>query len=245
MSQAKPVSSDPNFQYIGTELEVFADAVHWKSYFARQLRAFIGGDVLEVGAGIGGTTKALATGQERSWTCLEPDAELAETLQSNLRSDPNLNAMPIDVKICSIAELPADAMYDSILYIDVLEHIERDAEELQQAAKHLKPNGHLVVLSPAHQLLWSPFDEAIGHFRRYSLKMLRDAGPSDCQLVRLRYLDSVGLLASLANRLVLKSSSPNKKQIALWDRFMVPVSTWIDPVSFYRLGKSVIGVWRK
>lgn len=251
MSQTGPRSSgsnlekDNDFQYVGTELEVFAGALRWKSYFAQQLKPFITGDVLEVGAGIGGTTRVLASSQVNSWTCLEPDAELAGELRKVVETDPFLSSLPITVAVSSLAELADDEKFDAILYIDVLEHIEHDAEELKHASEHLNPNGHLIVLSPAHQFLWSPFDAAIGHFQRYSLKMLRDAGPADCKLVRLRYLDSVGLLASLANRLVLKSSSPNKKQIAFWDRFMVPISRLLDPLFTYRVGKSVIGIWRK
>ena len=52
------------------------------------------------------------------------------------------------------------------------------------------------MLSPAHQRLFSPFDAAIGHFRRYSRSMLRGISPPDLRLERLRYLDSVGLTAS-------------------------------------------------
>jgi hypothetical protein len=136
-------------------------------------------------------------------------------------------------------------MFDAILYIDVIEHIDDDSGQLELAATRLNQDGHLIVLSPAHQWLFSPFDEAIGHYRRYSRNTLRAVGPADCQLVFLRYLDSVGLLASLANRLFLRASRPTTRQIAFWDRFMVPVSRVVDPCLAYRLGKSVLGVWRR
>jgi hypothetical protein len=69
--------------------------------------------------------------------------------------------------------------------------------------------------------------------------------PGNLERVRLNYLDCVGLLASLGNRLVLKSKMPSKRQIALWDRGMVPLSTVLDPLLRYSVGKSVFGVWRK
>jgi hypothetical protein len=65
------------------------------------------------------------------------------------------------------------------------------------------------------------------------------------RLVRLRYLDSVGLGASMANKLLLRSASPAVGQIGFWDRVLVRASTVFDPLLGYRLGKSILGVWRK
>ena len=109
----------------------------------------------------------------------------------------------------------------------------------------MKPGGHLVILSPAHPFLFTPFDQAIGHYRRYTKKTLREAIPAGLEPVRLVYLDAVGLFASLGNRLVLKSAMPSPGQIALWDRVMVPMSRVVDPVLGHAFGKSVLGVWRK
>jgi hypothetical protein len=63
--------------------------------------------------------------------------------------------------------------------------------------------------------------------------------------VRLRYLDTIGLLASAGNRFLLSSAMPNARQISLWDRVMLPVSKLVDPILRYRVGKTVIAVWRR
>jgi hypothetical protein len=63
--------------------------------------------------------------------------------------------------------------------------------------------------------------------------------------VRARYLDAVGLLASLANRLVLRSALPTASQIRAWDRFMVPMSRIVDPLLGYLAGKTVVAVWQR
>jgi len=141
--------------------------------------------------------------------------------------------------------IPDSELYDTVLYIDVLEHIERDRDELERATKHLVPGGHLVVVAPAHQWLFSPFDAAIGHFRRYSRRSLGDLDPPGMQVVLARYLDSVGLLASLANRLVLRSAMPTVGQIRIWDNFMVPWSRFLDPIFLYGIGKTIVVVWRR
>jgi len=146
----------------------------------------------------------------------------------------------------TIDEVADEQSFDAVLYIDVLEHIETDGLEVTKASRRLVPGGYLVVLAPAHQVLFSPFDAAIGHYRRYSRATLRVlGGHSDHRLVKLHYLDSVGLAASAGNRFLLKSGMPNRKQIRLWDRFMVPLSSVIDPLLGYKVGKSILGVWQR
>jgi 2-polyprenyl-3-methyl-5-hydroxy-6-metoxy-1,4-benzoquinol methylase len=229
-----------SYQYIGSELELFRAATNWKNYYYRILRRYLGAEVLEIGAGIGGTTQVLCRGTHHSrWLCLEPDA----TLVSMFQAEPNLP------KVCTIqqstlSDLPETETFDAIIYIDVLEHIEDDHAEVQQVAKHLKPGGYLVILGPAHQWFFSPFDQAIGHYRRYDQSMFQALQPQGLTLTKIQYLDSVGLLASFGSR-VLGQKLPTPAQIKLWDRWMVPISRRLDPLLGYRLGKSVLGVWQR
>jgi 2-polyprenyl-3-methyl-5-hydroxy-6-metoxy-1,4-benzoquinol methylase len=234
-----------DFRYDGQELDLFAQAVNWKRYFAAQMRSFLGRRVLEVGAGLGATTRMLCDGTPRSWTCLEPDAELAGKLRDSLAHASPSATTAFDVIVGSLDDIPARPTFDTILYVDVLEHIADDRAELANAARRLLPAGHLLVLSPAHQWLFSPFDKAVGHFRRYRRSTLRSAAPPNLRLVRLRYLDSVGMLASLANRLLLRASQPTAAQIRFWDSRLVPASRWLDGWLGFRVGKSILGVWQK
>jgi SAM-dependent methyltransferase len=231
------------YTYIGSELDLFATADTWKSYVRRQVVPYLGRDVLEVGAGHGGTTRVLCRGGADSWLCLEPDPALADRLTDAINS----GALPdcCRARVGTLAGMGERDVFDTLLYMDVLEHIEDDRTELAHAADHLRSGGHLVVLAPAHQWLFSPFDASIGHYRRYTKRTLRAAAPTGLTLVKLVYLDAVGLLASLGNRLVLRSSMPNPRQIAAWDKLMVPVSRLIDPLVGYSIGKSVLAVWRK
>ena len=228
-----------SYTYIGSELELFRDAKNWKDYYYRMIRHHLGAEVLEVGAGIGGTTKVLCRQSHNRWVCLEPDPILVGVL----KSEADLPAI-CEIRQGSLADLPAEERFDAILYIDVLEHIEDDRAEVQRATAYLKPGGFLIVLAPAHQWLFSPFDRSIGHYRRYNRLMLRKLTPSGLTIVGLKYLDSVGLLASLSNRW-LKQRMPTLGQIKLWDTWMVPVSKVIDPILQYAIGKSILGVWRK
>jgi protein-L-isoaspartate O-methyltransferase len=233
----KTRSDMSSFPYIGTELEAFSHARNWKRYLHRKMEQFIHGDVLEVGTGIGNNTSLFSESPHSHWTCLEPDGELAERI-------PRVQNREVIVSTISSV---AGRRFDSILYIDVLEHIEDDGGEMQQAYDCLKPGGHLVILVPAHQWLFSPMDTAIGHFRRYNRTNMTAAAPKQtgAQLVTMDYLDSVGMAASLGNRLLLKASAPSVKQIQFWDSYMVPISTAVDGMFGHRIGKSLLAVWRK
>jgi hypothetical protein len=113
-----------------------------------------------------------------------------------------------------------------------------------RAARLLNPGGCLIVLAPAHQFLYSPFDRSIGHFRRYNMAGLKALTPPGCVADKVFMLDSAGFFASLANRLILRASMPTAGQIAFWDRTIVPISRLLDPVTAFRFGKSVVAVWR-
>lgn len=232
-----------NLSYRGSELELFNKAENWKAYYQNLIKDYLGEEVLEVGAGIGATTRALCSRKQTRWLCLEPDPAMGERLESLIIT----HELPstCQVKVGLVADLQPQERFDSIVYIDVLEHIENDRAELESACSHLKSGGFLVVLSPAHQWLYTPFDEAIGHHRRYTKKTLAAALPEGLEGVELKYLDSVGAIASLGNRFVLKSNLPSARQLAIWDSLMIPLSRVVDRLLGYAAGKSVLGVWQK
>jgi SAM-dependent methyltransferase len=230
------------FKYVGSELKLFAAAWNWKTYWSAQIRPFLNGDVLEVGSGIGSNPRFLDPGGEGRWVCLEPDQELAEQLIGNLRETMPRRASEA---VCGSLQSLAGQQFDTIIYIDVLEHVEDDKEELNRAAEHLRGGGHLIVLSPAHQWLYSPFDTAIGHFRRYNSSALRKISPRSLQLERLRYLDCAGIILLAANAMLLRQSMPTKAQLRIWDCWFVPVSMVLDKLLMYSIGKTIIAVWRK
>lgn len=223
--------------YDGSTLEKFSHTRNWKSYWVSVLHPFIAGDVLEVGAGLGTNTPLINNPQVRSIHSIEPDEALAAHLREAVRAIPGVTADAGTISSVS------GRLFDCILYIDVLEHIEDDKAELAQAVRLLRPGGRLIVLAPALQVLYSPFDQAIGHYRRYDRKRLQACSPPSSRLEKLAYLDCVGLIASSANKLVLKQSAPSLRQILIWDNYMIPVSRLLDPWIRHRLGKSILAVW--
>ena len=229
--------------YVGKELDVFAHAINWKKYWSSEIRPYLTGDVLEVGAGLGANTEFLKSHRACSWTCLEPDPDLVYRMRSKLMTQPRLADCRIETG--TTETLGSESRFDTIIYIDVLEHIEKDREEMARASRLLRSGGRIIVVAPAHQWLYTSFDRAIGHLRRYNRSSLSACSPSDCDIVRFVYLDSAGMLASVSNRLFLQQAAPDLKQILLWDRFLVPSSRLLDRLTLHLIGKSILGIWRK
>jgi 2-polyprenyl-3-methyl-5-hydroxy-6-metoxy-1,4-benzoquinol methylase len=230
-------------KYVGAELDVISQAHQWKSYWSYAVGSYLNGRVLEVGAGIGANVRYLAMPGVSSLTLLEPDRDLLE------------RPVPQNCERCGSAQIhkaqgtlesvDPNNQFDTIVYADVLEHIEDDRAELARAESFLCPGGHLVVVAPAHQFLFSEFDRAVGHFRRYNCKSLARLTPGQSEMVKCRYLDSAGMLASLANVVLMRQNLPTANQIRFWDSILVRFSRFADPLLRYSLGRSVVAVWRR
>ena len=98
--------------YIGGELELFADAHNWKAYFSTVLAPHLRGRVLEVGAGLGSTTLALCRPGVEYWECLEPDSRLQRELVAML--DRHGWPCPVRARLGTLADLAENETFDTI-----------------------------------------------------------------------------------------------------------------------------------
>ncbi len=233
-------------KYIGNELELFANAKNWKSYWSELVAPYLGTNIMEVGAGLGGSTQLLMPKVNNldRWTALEPDEALSSQIPKNLEKS-GLGVEKLTITEKYLKDYQPSKQYDSLLYIDVIEHIEQDKDEVHLAVDRLINGGHLIILVPAHNFLFSPFDRAIGHYRRYNKKMLLEVLPENLEVVHLKYLDSLGLFLSAGNRLIAKQKYPTLKQILFWDKAVVPVSKILDKMLFHQFGKSLLLIGKK
>lgn len=230
-----------SINYPGNELELFEKAENWKTYFTKVLKPFVSKNVVEVGAGIGGTTPFLVNENVTSWTCIEPDSNLYQTLKN--QSEHWNYTFPFFFQNDVLSG--KSGKKDSIIYIDVLEHIEDDQAEIEKAFSLLNPGGHLIILVPAFNWLFNEFDKSVGHFRRYDKNMMRQIIPKTSSIVKMEYLDSLGFFSSMVNKIFLKQPYPKKSQILFWDRILIPLSKIADFFTLNSFGKSLIVVLKK
>jgi SAM-dependent methyltransferase len=224
--------------YVGGELPLFLEARNFHRYYLDLFEPWLRGRVLEVGGGLGALTESLLERDVGAITVCEPDVELAARLAERV-------GCRADVVVGGLRDVPPDrGAFDAVLYVDVLEHIEDDQAELVAAVGRLSPGGALLVGGPAHDWLFSSFDTAIGHHRRYDRGRLRAliAGCPTLDLVRFAYFDCLGVLLSLGNRWIGDQRMPSPRQIQFWDRLVLPMSRRLDRLLAHRVGKSFVAV---
>jgi len=135
--------------------------------------------------------------------------------------------------------------FDTVVYINVLEHIENDGAELATAYAAMKPGGHLILFVPALDWLYSDHDREIGHFRRYTKRglasLVEEAGFT---VVTAKYFDVAGIIPWYLNFVLLRNSI-GAKSVAIYDNVVVPLMRRVESAIPPPIGKNVLLIGRK
>lgn len=225
------------FVYSGSDnLEVMAAAISYNNYLTDIVDANLGSGsrILDFGAGIGTFAEFLRV-RDRRILCLEPDEAQADILRQRgfeVVSDPH-----------SIGEGTLDSIYS----LNVLEHIDDDYGALNLMYQGIRTGGKLILYVPAFQLLFSSMDRKVNHYRRYRLKPLTVLlEQSGFKVSEARYVDCIGFLASLIFRFVgNKSGDIEHRSIEIYDRFIFPMSLFLDKILGRWVGKNLFIVAEK
>jgi len=222
--------------YLNHVLGYFDLARNYRNYQLDLIRKFVGGNILEVGPGRGEIIENFISADNKI-TMIDTDEEMCKVIRERFKNS--------DVRILNSNISSLEEKFDTILYMDVIEHIENDIKELDQAISKLNKNGKLVIIVPAFSILFSDFDKSVGHFRRYTKKNFFDYKNSEVKLRNLKYFDSLGFfILFLSKILKFKGNSKAVFGIKVWN-MLIPISRLIDKIIFHSLGKSLICVYEK
>jgi len=200
-------------------LDAFSDAPHFNRWIADTIRPSLGRYVLEIGAGIGNLTRVLAARRKR-YFATDVDGEHLERLRVRLSGRPNLETALLDA---SRAEdyVPFRGRVDTVVCLNVLEHIEDDRAALRSIHETLQDGGRAIILVPEGQSLFSSLDEELGHRRRYAEGELRrrmaDAGFAVETVLRFNRVSRPGWWL---NGKVLKRRTIGRFQLKAFDRMV-------------------------
>lgn len=231
-------SHDAYGQSILQELE---PAKRFSRWMYKTIEPFLGERILEVGSGIGNISRQLPVNQRL--TLSDMSAGYRQQLEENYSDAQNVDVIKLDLTLDEDFE-PIRGQYDSVVCLNVLEHIEDDVGALGRMSSALCPGGQLIILVPQYMLLMSEMDRLLGHFRRYSHSELRSKMESvGLEVDPVFNFNSLGALGWLVNNRLLGKRSLGSGQIRLFDA-LVPL---LDPAEklLPLPGVSVIGVGRK
>lgn len=206
------------------ELTELSTAGNFTRWIVDALDDQLGARVLEVGAGFGAIAAEIARrSPDRVVTAIEPAGNVFPTLSERAEESPNLRVAQITSG--QLADTAAHGTFDTVLYVNVLEHIADDVAELRTAARLLTTGGRLGVFVPAMPSLYGSLDYKSGHYRRYHAAQLRSvlerAGYID---VDVRYFDAIGVVPYWIMYRALNVSRLDRVSSTGYDRVMVPVS---------------------
>jgi len=231
-----------DFSAADAELKATLDSLdgadNYAGWIFELIEPYLGNEVLEVGAGHGTFTEMLARRGKRVVAC-----DLSERCVSRLRERFS-GEESVEILHGSVDSAAAYGPFDSVILINVLEHIEDDHGALQELGSQLlRPGGRAVLWVPAFPLLYSDFDRKIGHYRRYRRPGLRtqlsDAG---YEVRDVRYVNAVGAVAWLVLARFLRFTPTHGTPVKVFDKYFVPVLKPLERRWRPPFGQSVLAV---
>ncbi|HZJ12223.1 MAG TPA: class I SAM-dependent methyltransferase [Methyloceanibacter sp.] len=224
--------------YEGRDLEVLAEMPRYYDWIMDAFAPHVRGRVVEYGAGAGTVSMRLEPLADRL-TLVELSTNLVETLQQRFRNNPEVDVISRSLEEHA-AELGAEAV-DTVVMVNVLEHIEDDRAALADLVRILRPGGSLLLFVPALQFLMSELDLMHGHFRRYQRgDLAAKVEAAGARVEVCRYFDFAGVVPWLLLNKMLGSTDFNPRLIGIHDRYVVPVSRAAERVVTPPWGKNVI-----
>ena len=241
---AGPVPFDDADAELSTTLDSLDGADRYTDWVYSMCEPHLGTSVLEVGAGHGDLTSKLLL-EGRSVTATDLSKRCVTRLEDRFGEHPKL-----ETRCCDLAELIVESgqrdRYDSVVLVNVLEHIEDDVLALTQARELLRPGGYLLVFSPAFEGLYSEFDRRIGHYRRYRrARIVEVAARAGFEILDARYVNSLGAIAWWVYARQLRRTPTKPVTVAAYDRLAVPILRRVEGRRKPRFGQSVLLVARK
>jgi len=228
--------------YFGKDLEAMSFARNYHRWVLGEIKNYLGAYVAEVGAGMGSFSEYLLEAGIERLVAFEPSTNMFSFLEEKFYSDHRVEAINDYFEGKS---QHCSGSFDSICYINVLEHIEDDAKALSHTYQALNEEGHVLIFVPALSFLYSNLDKKLGHFRRYSKDQLVEVVLSAGFTVKkVKYFDIAGIIPWYIAFVLLKQTAM-QKNVSMYDNYVVPVMSKIERVITPPVGKNLVLVGQK
>jgi 2-polyprenyl-3-methyl-5-hydroxy-6-metoxy-1,4-benzoquinol methylase len=246
------IPNDKIVYYSGHEnLEIVSQSSRFNNWIYKEILPGLRGDILEVGSGIGTFSQKIISDLPHSHITLTDISlpyvkKLEERFsKSNNNNTNNISTYKLDLNCKADYEEIGYEKFDSIVAINVLEHVEDDIFALQQLYKMLKRGGILTILVPCHKFLYNVIDTNVGHVRRYTKKDLEfKIRKTQFTIQRMFYFNMLGIIGWYVNGNLAKSPKINGNASKLFDR-IVPLLKYVEGKTGKKIGLSIICYLKK
>jgi 2-polyprenyl-3-methyl-5-hydroxy-6-metoxy-1,4-benzoquinol methylase len=210
---------------------------------ARMAEAELGARVLEVGCGMGNFSDHLQN--RKQVVGIDVDENCVAHWKERFANRAHYTGFLLNAESPEFRDLKRYAI-DSIVCLNVLEHIDNHELVLRQMWELLPQGGRVVLMVPAFEALYGEIDARLGHYRRYTRASLTAVAESaGFGIRRVKYMNFIGFFGWWAIAKIFKRSEHSEDQIAFFDTYVVPVQSrleqWISPP----IGQSLIATLEK
>ncbi len=223
-------------------LFLLREAMAYHRWLFKKIQPYLGGDILEVGCGIGNLTGLLMS--QGKVMVADVNEGYLRIVEDKYRDHPHLQG----IFAWDLQQSPPQNLnrsFDTIICSNVLEHVEDDNAVLNNFYQLLPMKGKLIILVPALRALYNVLDRELGHFRRYDRKeLIRKLTGNGFRICYLKYFNFFGTFGWFVNGTILKRRFLSAKQIRIFNK-MVPLFIWMEKVIPTLVGQSLIAVGEK
>lgn len=226
---------------VSESLEFLASVRNYNHWMARTIAPYVGQRLLELGCGTGNILEYFLLRERLFGIDLDPG--MVEFCRERFRAHTNCDFAAADV----LREVVAlDFAPDSVLSLNVLEHVEDDRALLRWQVDQLSPGGRLIALVPAHPVIYGELDAVAGHVRRYTKgELVAKVEGTGLRVTHCFYFNAVGFFGWGLNARLLRRRELPRQQAHFYDHHVVPLQSWLEGIVRPPFGQSLIVVGQK
>jgi SAM-dependent methyltransferase len=227
----------------GDVLEDLEDLPNYNNWIVSHFLPTLKGRAVEIGAGLGTISERLRP-SVNTLELVEPAPVLAAQLREKFSGEKDVRVVDQTMEEWMLGT--ADSSFDSIVLVNVLEHIKDDFAAAQGFHRSLAAGGTLMIFVPALPFLYSKLDHLYGHYRRYTRTSLRDCiAEAGFEIEKLHFVDVAGVFPWWLLNTVMGKTSLHQPSLRVYDKFVVPVTRACESIIHLPLGKNLILIARK
>ena len=243
MESEKTLLSDEMLSGEDTYSSSITTAHRYMDWMLSPFKPYLCGDIVEIGIGHGSYHESITP--FGSYLGIDIDERSISAAQERF---PNGKFARADITHHGFLGDLLPTLADSIVSINVLEHVDNDEAAIKNLVDAIKPGGRLMINVPAMMCLYNDLDRLAGHHRRYSINDLRKIlSALPVEIERLCYFNPIGGVGWWVNRFrrhtSLNSGAVNT-QIEIFEKYALPVSRLLDPLTRRFFGQSLICIAR-
>lgn len=217
-------------------------AKNYNDWLFSQIGRYAFNRVLEVGCALGNFTKKIIN---REFVCvIDIEEGYIRTIKDTFKGIANFKAFKYDISSSEVKELKREK-FDTIICLNVLEHVEKDNIALENMHHLLQEGGHLCLIVPAFQSIFGQMDRTDSHYRRYNKRLILEmVEKTGFNVINAKYINTLGFLGWWFNGKIMKKRFIPFRQTLIYDK-IIPLISFIEGLFNPPFGQSLVLIAKK